>query len=265
MPPESGKAQHTDVVRRALVADRSPAVASALGEVLSGAGWGAQAFSDADGLLTALDAAHPTGMPALLVLDLHLPRLGETSSATSERPPRSVRDQPTGFELLPELRLAYPGLALLLLVEFARLETAVKAVRLGAGDVLVKPVPDERLITAAEEAVLRQALLTPAEGTPQADGGETDASGAATPSQDAGPEVPVNDTVLPLSEAMASAERELIRRALDQYGWARTTTAQALGINRATLYKKMRSYGLDRPGDDWPDHGHATPHATESA
>lgn len=39
-------------------------------------------------------------------------------------------------------------------------------------------------------------------------------------------------------------ERNLIQRALISHGYSRTRAADALGISRVTLYKKMRKYGL---------------------
>ncbi len=47
-----------------------------------------------------------------------------------------------------------------------------------------------------------------------------------------------------LKEALAEPERELILRALDANGHNRQVTATQLGINRTTLYKKMKRYGL---------------------
>ena len=155
-----------------------------------------------------------------------------------------------GFELLPELRLREPALAVVLLVEFARLETAVKAVRLGAADVLVKPIPDDRLIASAEGAVSRQALMQSA--VDQAETRDEPEAGPEQGAVDVEGLVADGTAMVPLSESMEAAERVLIRRALDAHGWARTVTAEALGINRATLYKKMRAHGLEQPGEDWP-------------
>jgi transcriptional regulator with PAS, ATPase and Fis domain len=49
----------------------------------------------------------------------------------------------------------------------------------------------------------------------------------------------------PLKEALASPERQLILEALERSGWRRDLAAQSLGINRTTLYKKLRRLGLD--------------------
>jgi DNA-binding NtrC family response regulator len=54
-------------------------------------------------------------------------------------------------------------------------------------------------------------------------------------------------TPTPLAVAMEEPERRIIRKALDANEWNRQKTAEDLGINRTTLYKKMRALGLDRP------------------
>jgi DNA-binding NtrC family response regulator len=52
---------------------------------------------------------------------------------------------------------------------------------------------------------------------------------------------------LPLKEAMEALERPVLLAALERNGWSRQRTAAALGINRATLFKKIRRFGLDVP------------------
>ncbi len=47
-----------------------------------------------------------------------------------------------------------------------------------------------------------------------------------------------------LKEALAGPEREIIRRALEANQWNRQETAKSLQINRTTLFKKMKQYGL---------------------
>ncbi|OPX20503.1 MAG: Fis family transcriptional regulator [Desulfobacca sp. 4484_104] len=50
-----------------------------------------------------------------------------------------------------------------------------------------------------------------------------------------------------LKEARARFEREFIRRKLAEYQGSVSLTAEAIGLERSHLYKKMRAYGLD-PG-----------------
>ena len=51
---------------------------------------------------------------------------------------------------------------------------------------------------------------------------------------------------IPLAEALREPERRIILRALKANDWNRQATADALQINRTTLYKKMKQFGLDR-------------------
>lgn len=50
-----------------------------------------------------------------------------------------------------------------------------------------------------------------------------------------------------LREALEEPEREIILQALRLHNWNRASTAEALDINRTTLYKKMKRLGLDDP------------------
>lgn len=47
-----------------------------------------------------------------------------------------------------------------------------------------------------------------------------------------------------LKAALANPERQIIIDALESNGWNRQDTAEMLGINRTTLYKKMKKYGI---------------------
>ena len=44
---------------------------------------------------------------------------------------------------------------------------------------------------------------------------------------------------------MEAPERALIMEVLEMHNWNRNATADALGINRTTLYKKMKRLGLE--------------------
>jgi transcriptional regulator with PAS, ATPase and Fis domain len=50
-----------------------------------------------------------------------------------------------------------------------------------------------------------------------------------------------------LKQAMANPERQIILDVLQGNGWNRQATAAALGINRTTLYKKMKRLGIEEP------------------
>jgi DNA-binding NtrC family response regulator len=54
-------------------------------------------------------------------------------------------------------------------------------------------------------------------------------------------------SVVPLKDALEEPEKEIIRSALGAFGWSRAKAADALGINRSTLFKKMRKFELEAP------------------
>lgn len=65
------------------------------------------------------------------------------------------------------------------------------------------------------------------------------------------PTAPVTGTtpvaIVPLSEALEGPERQIILSALKANSWNRNVTADLLGINRTTLYKKMKKLGIEEP------------------
>jgi len=50
-----------------------------------------------------------------------------------------------------------------------------------------------------------------------------------------------------LKQALEAPEKQIIREVLEANNWNRHVTAEALGINRTTLYKKMKRLGLEEP------------------
>jgi len=84
----------------------------------------------------------------------------------------------------------------------------------------------ERMVVLASDAVLGTDLLPP----------ELAAAGTAAPGAEPG--------ALRISNARDEAERECILAALDASGWKRRETAEALGMDKATLWRKMKKYGI---------------------
>ncbi|NDC54386.1 MAG: AAA family ATPase [Planctomycetia bacterium] len=56
---------------------------------------------------------------------------------------------------------------------------------------------------------------------------------------------PVGPPACTLKIALAHPERQMILDALARHGWRRDAAAKALGINRTTLYKKVKRLGMD--------------------
>ena len=101
------------------------------------------------------------------------------------------------------------------------------------------------LENAVERAVVlcRERFITPTqlpahilEDTPQI---------MATTSTDQTNVIMIPSQVRPLREALEEPEKRIIEAALRAHNWNRQATADALDINRTTLYKKMKHYGLD--------------------
>ncbi len=101
------------------------------------------------------------------------------------------------------------------------------------------------LENAVERAVVlcRERFITPAqlpthvlEDTPRA---------IAPSSSEQSNVIVIPSQVVPLRQALEDPEKRIIEAALRANNWNRQSTADALDINRTTLYKKMKHYGLD--------------------
>ncbi len=57
-------------------------------------------------------------------------------------------------------------------------------------------------------------------------------------------------TPMSLEDALRDPERRILMRALKANHWNRQRTADQLGINRTTLYKKLKAHSIDGPEDD---------------
>ncbi len=53
-----------------------------------------------------------------------------------------------------------------------------------------------------------------------------------------------DNPVLPLAQALNEAEKAYIVQCLHAHQWKRGRVAQTLGIDRRTLFRKMKAYGL---------------------
>ena len=176
----------------------------------------------------------------------------------------ALDDTPNGFDLilidfdlapaaaldrLRKLRERHRDVLPIVTTAFGQVNYVAAAIKLGAEEVLVKPVTEQVLLRAVEAAAAKQVLL---QGTVDDD---TTLAAGLVPAL-APPEAPGQARRLTtthggtgtLAEALLGPERRIIRDALDGHGWNRNATAAALGIDRTTLYKKIKRFGLDRPG-----------------
>ena len=107
-----------------------------------------------------------------------------------------------------------------------------------------------QLENVVERAVLlaRGTLLTVDDLPPEIVSGNPVAAAASGGTSAASVAFNAAETLgMSLREALEGPERQIILQALRQHKWNRAATADALDINRTTLYKKMKRLGLDDP------------------
>lgn len=93
------------------------------------------------------------------------------------------------------------------------------------------------LINVVERAVVlsRRSIITPDDLPEQVRRGRQPSDNTLAP----------RGGLNPLKSALADPERQIILEALEANGWNRQNTAAMLGINRTTLYKKMKRHGIE--------------------
>jgi len=124
-----------------------------------------------------------------------------------------------GIELCRRLSGERPNLPVLVMTAFSDTESALGALRAGASDFITKPLSVERLASTLERALRR------------------------------GPQSRFVVRATPAPRALEDVERRHILHVLDALGWNKAEAARVLGINRATLYRKLQRYGLEGNGN----------------
>src|SRR5688572_29828241 len=150
-------------------------------------------------LFAALDRLHP----ALLLLDLNF------------GPGRN--DGAQGLRLLDEIRARPHSPPVVVLTAYGAIELAVRALKRGAFDFIVKPWDNVRLVATCQEA-LQRAHSPPDE--------QTTAPAAANP------------------QTLATQERAAVLAAMAEAQGNLSAAARTLGLSRAALYRRLEKYGL---------------------
>jgi DNA-binding NtrC family response regulator len=184
-------------------------------------------------------------------------------------------DEARARDFLLQLRRRTSPIPAILLSKSDKAERAQDAVRRGASAVLRVPVPTSRLRAAVLQAMGlgdgHAVRPTPAPAsTPEAQERlelpplmlpppvpplvvlALAAPAAVTRPAIRSPKavVVLAEQIKPLKEALKEPERRIILEALEAFDWGRQETADALGIDRSTLFKKMREYQIAAPLDD---------------
>jgi DNA-binding NtrC family response regulator len=180
----------------------------ALCETLEDLGFRVEACSDGPGGLTQVSVKDFD----LVLTDIRMPKMD-------------------GIELCQRLHGERPQLPVVVMTAYGDLQSALAALRAGAFDFISKPFSTEQLLAALERGLTsagESSIVVRLATTPEADG-------AAGP-EDA-PEQPY--------PSLETIERRHIRLVLEALAWNKAEAARILGIDRATLYRKLRRYGIE--------------------
>lgn len=138
---------------RVLIVDDDAIVAGSLAEFVRGMGHAPFVVHSSAEAIAALDGAERRGEPVHLVLaDVSLP-------GGAGGPGGALGQGEDGFSLLKRIARDHPATATIILTGYGTIESAVKALRLGAADFLTKPVVDAELRASVQRALSQQALL----------------------------------------------------------------------------------------------------------
>jgi DNA-binding NtrC family response regulator len=152
-------------------------------------------------LIAALDRLQP----ALLLLDLNF------------GPGRTDGSQ--GLRLLDDVRARAQPPSIVVLTAYADIDLAVRSLKRGAFDFIVKPWDNVRLVATCHEALRH-------------------ASGATA--EPAAPSPIVNST----ERTLAAQERAAVMAAMAEAQGNLSSAARALGLSRAALYRRLEKHGL---------------------
>jgi len=139
----------------------------------------------------------------------------------------------SGMALLAEIKRAQPEIEVALMSAHGSVESAVEAMRLGAFDFLVKPFAVEKL-----KAVL-QAMAEGVRARREKTGGAESE--------------PEANSCTDLEEL----ERRTVRRVFELVKGDKEEAQRLLGISRATLYRKIKRYGIKARSEAEKGSGHA--------
>ncbi len=116
------------------VVDDDGAVRDSLRMLLAAEGYEVVTLEDGEELVAALSTDDAGLGPAAVLLDVRMPGRG-------------------GLDLLPELRLRWPALAVVMITGHGDVPMAVRAMREGAVDFVEKPFRDDRVLEAVGHAL----------------------------------------------------------------------------------------------------------------
>jgi DNA-binding NtrC family response regulator len=137
-------------------------------------------------------------------------------------------DKNSGLDLLAEVKRRWPLTEVALMSSYGSKESALQAMRLGAYDFVVKPFRVEEFQLVLERMAEKARLVREIRLLRSRLHGR---AGVAMPA-------PCTD--------LEELERITVQRVFEQVGGDREEARRLLGISRATLYRKIKRYGLGK-------------------
>jgi DNA-binding NtrC family response regulator len=146
--------------QRILIVDDDLIVAESIAEFLAREGFDTATAGDGNEAIALLEAAGSAAPAALALADD-----GEHGKSPAAPSPFSLvitdMNMPRcdGLELLKKMRKAVPDVVPIMITGFAKIESAVEAIKLGAAEYLTKPIIDDELRIAVNKALRQHVLL----------------------------------------------------------------------------------------------------------
>ncbi len=134
-----------------------------------------------------------------------------------------------GLHYLHEVKRNFPNLPVVLFTAYADIDLAVRGIKEGAADFVVKPWDNQKLIDTLQKALLHKQ-------EEEKKSAENEKTTKKQPS--------LKTQVLNSVSTLEEMERELIVRTIKNNDGNLSAVAAQLDITRQTLYNKMKKYGI---------------------
>ncbi|MGC2209362.1 MAG: response regulator [Candidatus Korobacteraceae bacterium] len=149
----------------------------------------------------------------------------------------------SGLDLLAEVKRCWPLTEVALMGSYGSPESAVQARRLGAYDFVVKPFRVEEFQRVLERMAEKARLVR--ENGLLRTRVEKLGGGTAETALDAGSGVKMAPASVASCTDLEELERMTVQRVFEQVGGDKEQAQKLLGISRATLYRKIKRYGIE--------------------
>jgi two-component system response regulator HydG len=163
----------------------------------------------------------------------------------------------SGLELLKQIKLTKPVVAVIIITGYSDIKTAVETLRYGADDFMIKPLYPHELLINIKEAITKNKLsinprLAQTEKKNTNDktkpalnlAGESEAILTENDNEYENVYVPLPEKVGLLKSIAWTAERQAIIDTLIKVNYNKSRAAGLLNIDRKTLYNKLKLYHI---------------------